>query len=216
MGPTSRYQMGKCMLGRAKSGQGYTLIEVMVVIAIIAALAAVAVPNYSTWQQRAQLKSDVGNLAGNLGRARMSAINQNISVNVIICHQTPVCPGALANTTPAQVTVFFQNAATGAPIAGLSQITMNAVVSLSDVNGNLVGAGLVASPQVVGFSPMGLWVNTGIAANTCTNPIAPVTPCPAGQAAQVLNFVNRNAVNHRIVILPTGKVAWCYTGNCTN
>ena len=205
------------MLGRVKTGQGYTLIEVMVVVAIIGALAAVGVPNYIIWNQKYQLKSEVANLAGNLGRARMTAINQNIPVTVTVCHQTnpcPVVPVPVANLTPAQVTVFFQNTA-GAPIVGLPSITMNPAVSLSDVNGNLVGAG-VTSPQSLRFSPMGIWVDAQNANNICMVGAAPTTPCPAAPNSQVLNFVNANAVNHRIVILPTGKVAWCYTGNCVN
>jgi prepilin-type N-terminal cleavage/methylation domain-containing protein len=191
--------MGKRMLGRLKTGQGFSLIEVLVVVAIIGALVLIAVPNYIIWNQKYQLRSEVSNLAGNLGRARMMAINTNTVVTATVTQTAAAVP----------VTVTFSGGV-------LPTITMNRVVSLSDVTGNRVGQALVASPQVVGFNQMGLWVNTGFAANTCLNPTAPATPCPAGSAAQVLNFVNPNAVNYRIVILPTGKIAWCYTSDCVN
>ena len=193
------------MLGRVKTGQGFSLVEVMVVVAIIGALVAVGVPNYIIWNQKYQLKSEVGNLAGNLGRARMIAINTNTRVTVTVTQAAPGVPVNVAFTNPAGTV--------------LPAIIMNSLVSLSDVNGNLAniaGTGVVKSPQSLRFSPMGIWVNAQNANNICMVGAAPTTPCPATPNSQVLNFVNSNAVNHRIVILPTGKVAWCYTGNCVN
>ena len=207
------------MLGRVKTGQGFSLVEIMVVVAIIGVLVGVAVPNYISWDRKAQLKSEVANLAGNLGRARMTAINQNSRVDVYVCYLPPACPGTAVNATPAQVTVFFINPDSaapvappglpGAPVAGLSTITMNRFVTLTNEAGTAVGA-----PQTVRFSPMGLWSDTlSISpANICVSSTDVPGACP--QTRQVLNFQNANAVNHRIVILPTGKVAWCYTGNC--
>ena len=55
---------------RVKTEQGFSLVEIMVVVAIIGVLVGVAVPNYINWDRKAQLKSEVANLAGNLGRAR--------------------------------------------------------------------------------------------------------------------------------------------------
>ena len=189
------------MLGRLKTGQGFTLIELMVVVVIIGVLTAVGVPNYMIWNQKYQLKSEVGNLAGNLGRARMMAINTNTLVTVTVTQAAAGVPVNVTFTNPAG--------------AVLPTIVMNRAVSLSDVNGNLVGAG-VNSPQSLRFSPMGIWVDAQNPNNMCMVGAAPTSPCPGNPNSQVLNFVNANAVNHRIVILPTGKVAWCYTGNCVN
>jgi prepilin-type N-terminal cleavage/methylation domain-containing protein len=208
------------MLGRLKTGQGFSLVEVMVVVAIIGALVAVAVPNYITWNQKHQLKSEVGNLAGNLGRARMTAINQNIRVDVYVCYLQAACPGTAVNATPALVTVFFINpngappavplGLPGAPVAGLAMIAMNPLVTLTNEAGTAV-----AAPQIVGFSPMGLWSNlSDLGNNICVSSTDVPGACPSTR--QVLNFQNPSAVNFRIVILPTGKVAWCYTGNCVN
>jgi prepilin-type N-terminal cleavage/methylation domain-containing protein len=56
---------------------GFTLAEVMVVIAIIAALAALAVPNFVGWLPGYKLKSAVMELENNLQLARLRAIKTN-------------------------------------------------------------------------------------------------------------------------------------------
>jgi len=160
-------------------------------------------------------------LAQMLSIARMTAINQNITVNVIVCHQTDPCPAPAVNATPAQVTVFFINAAPPGTTPVLPPNTMNTVVSLSNVGGALVGAG-VAAPQIVSFLPTGMWTNVADpGSNICLAPAAPFAPglCTAIgglPTAQVLNFRDTGADNYRIVIRPTGKVTWCYVGNCVS
>ena len=86
---------------------------------------------------------------------------------------------------------------------------MNPIVTLTNEAGAAVG-----TPQTVGFTPMGIWIDTQNINNMCVTAADVPGACP--QTRQVLNFRNPNAVNHRIVILPTGKVAWCYTGNCVS
>jgi prepilin-type N-terminal cleavage/methylation domain-containing protein len=213
----------KPMIARVATSRGYGLIEMVIVIAIIALIAVVAIPNFIAWNQMHQLKSDVSNLAQMLSIARMTAINQNINVNVIVCHQLPVCPGTAPNPITRQVTVFFLNpngpaAAVppgfpGAPV--LPSITMNTAASLSNVAGAQVGA---AGAQIVSFLPTGMWTNSGAGANICLASAAPFAPgaCANGATAQVLNFRDPGVDNYRIVIRPTGKVTWCYVGSCVS
>ncbi|WP_395167428.1 pilin [Francisella salimarina] len=49
---------------KRKIQKGFSLVELMVVIAIIAILAAVAIPMYSNYTTRAQLSSDLSRLGG--------------------------------------------------------------------------------------------------------------------------------------------------------
>ena len=45
-----------------KSNQGFTLVEIMIVVAIIAILAAVAIPNFIKYRQNSQAAACVSNL----------------------------------------------------------------------------------------------------------------------------------------------------------
>lgn len=69
------------MRKRNKTSQtGFTLIEIMIVIAIIGIGSAIAVPSYVQWNARYVLRQAIAEIASNLTMARMSARNRNIAV----------------------------------------------------------------------------------------------------------------------------------------
>ncbi len=56
---------------------GFTLIEVMVTVAIVGVLVGIAIPNYVQWQDRNRLHQATAEVASQLTMARMVAMNRN-------------------------------------------------------------------------------------------------------------------------------------------
>jgi prepilin-type N-terminal cleavage/methylation domain-containing protein len=193
-----------------RSVAGFTLIEMLIVIAIIGTMVSIAVPNYLDWNRKYQLKEAVGTLHGNIGLARMIATNQNKYVTVTVCQNITPCPGGQVNPTTAQVTVFFQSG--GGDV--IPPMTMVPGITLTNAGGTVV-----VSPQDVQFTPMGrpspFTSTPGGANNLCINPDGTGTgntpPCNGDPPGQSLNFMNTNGLNYRIVITKTGKAAWGYS-----
>lgn len=61
---------------------GFSLLELMIVIGIIAILSAIVTPNVIRWFQNQGLRSAVSELQGNLQLAKLTAVRQNESCTV--------------------------------------------------------------------------------------------------------------------------------------
>ncbi|MFO0732418.1 MAG: prepilin-type N-terminal cleavage/methylation domain-containing protein [Nitrospiraceae bacterium] len=61
---------------------GFTLVEVMIVCAIIAIVTMLSVPAYMQWTARYELSQGTTELANNLSLARMAAKHRNAAVTV--------------------------------------------------------------------------------------------------------------------------------------
>ena len=189
------------MATRLKAQAGFTLTEVTIIVAIIGLLVLVAVPNYLDWNRKYKLKDAVATLHGNIGLARMNAINQSTTVTVTVTQPAATSP----------VTVTFQNSASAAV---LPLMTLDSEVSLTNATGATVGAG-VSSPQNVQLSPMGMRRDTGNANNLCITATGAYTGAACtGNGTQAFNFKNTRGLNYRIVVTSTGKASWCYTSSC--
>ncbi|MFZ2633283.1 MAG: GspH/FimT family protein [Desulfosalsimonadaceae bacterium] len=66
-----------------KKQDGFTLIELMIAIAIIAILSAVAVPNYIRYRNNQQVILAAREIYSALQSAKMSAIRDNTAINVL-------------------------------------------------------------------------------------------------------------------------------------
>ena len=102
----------------ASSEQGFTLIETLIVVAIMGIAALIALPNYLVWQSRSELRQAVTEVQNQLLLARMAALSRNAPVTVAIS----VTNGAVLTTTT--------NAATGALVLASVSVRLPHVVDL--------------------------------------------------------------------------------------
>src|SRR6267378_3896605 len=102
----------------ASSETGFTLIEMLIVVAIMGIAALIAIPNYLVWQSRSELRQAVTEVQNQLLLARMAALSRNAPVTVAIS----ITNGAVLTTTT--------NAATGAQVLASTSVRLPHVVDL--------------------------------------------------------------------------------------
>ena len=70
------------MEGHKKIPAGFTLIELMISIALIFIMAGVATPRIMAWLPDYRLKAAASDLKANMQRARLRAVNENTTVRI--------------------------------------------------------------------------------------------------------------------------------------
>ena len=135
-----------------KSAQkGFTLIELMIVVAIIGILAAVAIPAYQDYTVRAKVSEGMG-----LGAAAKSSVSEFYTARGTMPSTANLGGVNTAQTTPYVSTVSYAGTGTAAG-AGIVTITYRALSS-----GIVVGTSDTIFFQGLGTSTSGVrWTCTG-------------------------------------------------------
>lgn len=68
---------------RLKNHQGFTLIELMVAIAIVAIVTSIAIPAYLSWKPRTEIRSAVAQVQSDLNQAKMRATETRRQCRVV-------------------------------------------------------------------------------------------------------------------------------------
>ena len=153
---------------RRTQQQGFTLAEVIIVVAIIGILAAIAIPNFLSWLPNMRLKAAARDLHSDMQRAKMEAVKRN--TNVVILFNAVACPGlpAAVPTPGGGYQIFVDDGAGGGTVKNnirdgseviLSTVTMPIDTALCAENfgGN------------TGFTPKGLLIGNNIGTVTMDN-----------------------------------------------
>ena len=132
---------------------GFTLIEVMVVVAIVGIGSAIGIPSYLQWNERYQLRQVTSELRSTLLEARMAAKNRNITV-----------AAAIVKAANGTVTVGFGGVLAPRlfpPVVAGGNITVGGVAT----DFVLSGPGTLGT---ITFNQQGLRVAGGLGAQTIT------------------------------------------------
>jgi type IV fimbrial biogenesis protein FimT len=66
------------------SSSGFTLVELMIGIAIVAILVALGLPNYSAWIQNSRIRTSAESIQNGLQTARAEAVKRNTAVQFVL------------------------------------------------------------------------------------------------------------------------------------
>lgn len=158
---------------------GFTLMEIMVVTAIVGLMAGIAIPSYLSWRPGYEFRGAVSRITSDLNKAKMRALEIRRECRVLFC-------GNAYQIVDGDHTMHSNWPSTGGSCLTTAQQTALEAsgrrvraVSIADYNGVTVTAGATAMPT---FSPRGLATTTGTI--TVKHP-------KAGEADIVTNITGR-------------------------
>lgn len=64
--------------------QGFTLVELMIVVAVIGILATLGLPSYRLWIQNTQIRTATESIQTGLQKARIEAVKRNVQVSFVL------------------------------------------------------------------------------------------------------------------------------------
>ena len=175
---------------RSLRERGFTLIEIMVVVAIIGIATAVAAPTYQRWIARTEVRQISSEFASNLTLGRMAAMNRNAGLTATV-----------TKAVDGRVSVGFGVNAVGGPVTlpiSVGGGSMTVVTSLGPPPIVAV-TDFASSPAgplgTIVFSPQGLRVGGGV-------------------GDQTVAFFSNQGSTYSVVVKPSGRVNWCAMAVC--
>ena len=129
------------MLIKMKESKGFTLVELMIVVAIIGILAAVAVPFYQRYVQKSRLTSKV--FPG------MHAIETNISAMYAVSNTMPVSVNIATLSQDASTVCFTPDWTTTPGVLEITIVNMGTTCPFGQLISGIPGPHIIATPDRV-------------------------------------------------------------------
>jgi prepilin-type N-terminal cleavage/methylation domain-containing protein len=151
------------MLRRKQRESGFTLIELMIIVAIIGVASALGIPDYLEWKARHDLRESVSEFASNLNLARVVAMNRNrrATVTIQLSGGGVVQASGVTGIAPALLEIFpaqmMNGSVTGLPggttnvafsSLGLSTAAANQVIQIANARGVVYSVSVLPSGKV--------------------------------------------------------------------
>jgi type IV fimbrial biogenesis protein FimT len=154
------------VLGR-RLQRGVSLIEVMIMLAVVAVLMMLGLPAYSTWVQNSQLRSAAESLAGGLRAARSEALQRNRNVEFVLTSDEPIAANVNSLTPTAGGRSWVVRIDTD-PDPLVSTYTF--LQGKSGAEGS-TNAGIASGTSTVVFTPLGRTTLAAAATFSVTNAV---------------------------------------------
>lgn len=108
------------MLSAARNTRGYTMVELVVVVAIAAILAATAALNFSEWIANSRVRTSAESIQNGLMLAKAEAVRRNAKVQFVLTDTVPIVGNVntITASTSGRSWVVRQYRSTGSYVAG--------------------------------------------------------------------------------------------------